>query len=199
MFVPTDDANNIDTSLFNCIGINYSSGLEDNAVALIDCRGFNSNTIDKTSDCNHLIKTGQYDMVIYVSNCQYFGTTDEFDILTYLHSHCKKPIIFVLNKLDQFKPKDDSIAKMISDYRRNLNEIGFRQPTIVPLSAIAALIFRIDELDEDDLDDKAVLSDKFSKTYYDLPQYVSNCASSSLEDKSGIVLLEKSIKKLLSL
>lgn len=196
MFVPSDDANSIDMSFFNTVGIRYSSGLENNAVALIDCRGFNSDTVDSDG---RLIEMGQYDMAIYVSNCQYFGTTDEYDILSFLHTYCKKPIIFVLNKLDQFKSKDDSIAKMISDYRRNLTEIGFLQPTIIPLSSHAALFFRLEELDEDDVDDKAILSDKFAKQYYDLPQYILNIASSSLEERSGILFLEKSIKEKLSI
>lgn len=199
MFVPSDDADSIDTSFFNNVGISFSSGLGNNAVALIDCRGFNSDAGDNARGCGRLIEVGYYNLVIYVSNCQYFGTTDEYDILSFLYSHCKKPIIFVLNKLDQFKSKDDSIAKMISDFRRNLTEIGFSRPTIIPLSSHAALLFRIEESDEEDMDDKAILSDKFAKTYYDLPQYVLNKASSSLEEKSGILLLEKSIKEKLSI
>lgn len=199
MFVPSDDADSIDTSFFNNVGISFSSGLGNSAVALIDCRGFNSDAGDNARGCGRLIEDGYYNLVIYVSNCQYFGTTDEYDILSFLYSHCKKPIIFVLNKLDQFKSKDDSIAKIISDYRRNLTEIGFSRPTIIPLSSYAALLFRIEDVDDEDMDDKAILSEKFAKPYYDLPQYILNIASSSLEEKTGILLLEKTIKEILSI
>lgn len=194
-FVPIEESKNIDPYYYPNIGLRYSSGLANSPISLIDSKGFNFDAADDVNSSGHVIEMGQYNLLIYVSNCQYFGTTDEYDILSFIHSKSRKPILFVLNKLDNFKAKEDSVAKMIGDFRRNLIDIGFKNPFIIPISAQAALNLRLDNLDEDDSDDRERFIGKFSTRYYDLPQYVSNKASESALERTGIELLEKTIKE----
>ncbi|MBD5271700.1 MAG: hypothetical protein HDS42_00265, partial [Bacteroides sp.] len=146
---------------------------------------------------------GNYDAVMFVSNSQYFGTNDERHLLNILKSRVHKPIIFVLNQLDKFKQKEDSIEKMVGDYRSDLIKIGFRNPMVVPVSAAAALMFKTDErlLDEEDLMEKEIFEKKFQKEFYNLPSYVKDKShlpdSNNLLEKTGIINLEKSIINLI--
>ena len=141
------------------------------------------------------LKSADYDAVIYVSNCQYFGTNDEHNLLQILKNHVKTPIIFVLNQLDRFKQKEDSIAKMVKDYSYDLRKIGFNSPTICPLSAQAALLFKLpdEKLDEEDKEDKEKWEIIFKKEYYDLPSYVGVRDSKTVLDKTGITNLENQL------
>ena len=131
-------------------------------------------------------------MVIYVSNAKYFATTDEKDILLHLYQKVNKPILFVLNQLDQFKQKDDSIAKMLEDYREILLKIGFNQPIIIPISAKAASLFKQENsvLDEDDIFEKELLQKKFEKDYYNLAAYTNSSDHTSFLGRTGIMALE---------
>ena len=193
-FVPAGEEEASDLSAYTRIGVAFTSAcLRERPIAFIDGKGFNAGKAEVAAVSRDLICSGEYDLLVYVSNGQYFGTTDEHGILTFLHDRCDRPIFFLLNKLDQFHPGEDSIAKMVDDYRRNLAEVGFRTPDIVPLSSRAALLFRSERPVEDVLAEKNYLSAQFAKPYYDLPRYVLGEASSSPEESTGILLLEKSI------
>lgn len=195
------DITTITSDDFISAGFAFSSTLSDERICIIDTPGLN-NAMDPqmrkiTTDA---IRENQYDMLIYVSNCRYFSTTDEKDVLETIAKYSKKPAIFVLNKLDCFKQRDDSIEKMLSDYRCDLERVELKVQNIVPLSAIAAAALRQDKtkLDEWDLEDLEQYEKIFSKDYYNLPKYVAdNNNQNDLLSKTGILLLEKTIKTLL--
>lgn len=179
------------------ISLKFNSTFGNQKICLIDSPGFNNiddATHRKTTE--DAIKSNAYDAVIYVSNCQYFGTTDEHNLLELLKKNAKKPIIFVLNQLDRFKQKEDSIGKMMCDYYADLIKIGFESPIIIPISAQAGLLFKLSDslLDDDDLYDKEKLKSKFQKEYYNLQSYTSQKkADATLLECSGISCLEKAI------
>lgn len=179
------------------ISLKFNSTLNNEKICLIDTPGINN-----AEDSNHrkitedAIKSDNYDTIIYVSNCQYFGTTDERSLLELLKKHSKKPVIFVLNQLDRFKQKEDSIGKMLCDYYADLEKIGFKNPTMIPVSGHTALLFKLSDsvLDDEDLYDKETLKLKFQKEYYDLQSYsLAKGKSITLLNKSGIDYLEKAI------
>ena len=186
----------VDSNMFVEAAFPFNSSLSSKSICFIDTPGVNN-----VEDTHHrtiteeTIRRNDYNAVIYVSNAQYFGTTDERALLEYLYENVRKPIVFVLNQLDKFKTKEDSIDKMLVDYDNLLNSIGFKQPVIIPVSAQAALLFKIDntKLDEDELFEKELLQKKFEKDYYNLPQYIGAEISTALLERTGILQLERTI------
>lgn len=182
------------------ISLKFNSNLSNKRICLIDTPGINNvENLEHRKITEDAIRNGAYDAIIYLSNCQYFGTTDERRFLEFLKKHSKRPIMFVLNQLDRFKQKEDSIAKMLCNYYNDLLAIGFKSPVICPISAQAALLFKLSNnlLDEDDLYEKEKYMTKFQKEYYNLQSY-SSCKErdSSLLDLCGINYLEKIISQI---
>ncbi len=172
----------------------FTSLLSDYNICLIDTPGINnSEDLHHRQITEKAIKENNYDAIIYVSNSLYFGTYDENHLLDILKKNTTKPIFFVLNQLDRFKKKEDSIEKMINDYRSDLEKIGFSKPQIFPVSAQAALLKKLSdiEMDEEDLEDRRSFEKKFKQDYYNLPKYVGEQYS----DTTGIELLEDRIRK----
>ena len=186
----------VDSNMFVEAAFPFNSSLSSKSICFIDTPGVNNveDTYHRTIT-EETIRRNDYNAVIYVSNAQYFGTTDERALLEYLYENVRKPIVFVLNQLDKFKTKEDSIDKMLVDYDNLLNSIGFKQPVIIPVSAQAALLFKIDntKLDEDELFEKELLQKKFEKDYYNLPQYIGAEISTALLERTGILQLERTI------
>ena len=174
----------------------FKSTLGKEHICFIDTPGINNadNSIHKqiTED---IIKKGEYDVVLYVSNCQYFGTNDEHNLLKFLKDNVKKPILFVLNQLDVFNPEDDSIHKMLNDYKSDLIKFGFKDPVVIPVSAYASFLVRLDSscLTKTELMKKNNLIELFNDEYYNLPQYIGQGISPEILDKTGIKILENKI------
>jgi len=180
--------------------MHFESTLGSHRVCLIDTPGVNN-----AKDARHYqitadaIKANNYNMVLFISNGQYNGTNDERRLLELLHDSTKKPILFVLNQLDCFKPLEDDIGEMINGYKQELASIGFQDSKIFPLSARYAHLLRIEGvLDEEEADELDLLRKRFSKPYLDLQSYIGELSRSEIE-KSGIISLEKAIEKQLKL
>lgn len=187
------DLEDVDSDLFSEAAFPFNSLLANKNICFIDTPGVNNATeLDHRTITEEAIKRKDYDMVIYVSNAKYFATTDEKDILLYLYKIVNKPILFVLNQLDQFKQKDDSIPKMLDDYREMLLKIGFKQPIIIPISAKAAYLFKQENnvLYEDDIFEKELLTKKFEKDYYNLATYTNSSDHTNFLGRTGIIALE---------
>lgn len=195
-----DEISKVDSEQFVHASFHFKSYLSKSAVCFVDTPGVN-NALDEEHKkiTEDTIKANNYDVLVYVSNCQYFGTNDEHFMLSFLKRNVRKPIIFVLNQLDRFKIKEDSISKMLNDYKCDLLKFGFSKPVIIPVSAQAAVLSKIEEtyLDEDDIYDKEMFIKKFKKEYYDLSSYVSKASDIGILNKTGINLLEKTILNLM--
>lgn len=195
-YLYNDDIESVDIDGFSMAAFPFHSELRNCNVNIIDSPGVN-NVIDSTHRAitEQKIKKGDYDAVVYVSNCQYFGTNDERDLLLTLKNNVKIPIVFVLNQLDKFKQKEDSVKKMVGDFRNDLVRIGFKDPIICPVSAQAALLFKIpdERLDEEDLAIKESFKRKFIKDFFDLQSYVTGISKGDLLERTGIVQLEQAI------
>lgn len=180
------------------IAFNFNSFLRKSRICLIDTPGVNNSfDVKHGSITSEAIESGDYDYILFISNGQYNGTCDERRLLELLRSKAKAPVLFVLNQLDRFSWKEDDIMKMINDYRRELQSIGFKSPKVFPISAqFAYLLRREDSLDEDEQFELELMRKRFGKKYYDLQSYVAAPSKNELE-KSGIIFLEKEILKLL--
>lgn len=187
----SDDATNV--------GMHYRSTLGKHNVCMVDTPGVNNST-DSThwTITTEAIKANDYDLLLFISNGQYNGTTDEKMILEYIHKNCKTPVLFALNQLDRFKSSSDSISDMIVNYSDELKSIGFKQPQIYPLSAEYAFLLRYSNfLDEDEAYDLELLRKRFSKAYYDLPTYIGSKSTREL-GRTGIINLEQGIINILN-
>ena len=101
------------------VGLHFKSSLLDGNICLIDTPGTNYSDDPKHGEITrNAIKSNDYDAIIFVVNSTNFDTDDEADLRKFTISNSKKPIIFVLNKLDCFNPEDDSIQKMWKIYMR---------------------------------------------------------------------------------
>lgn len=174
----------------------FKSTLGKEHICFIDTPGINN--ADNSSHkqiTEDIIKKGDYDAVLYVSNCQYFGTNDEHNLLKFLKDNVKKPILFVLNQLDVFNPEDDSIHKMLNDYKSDLIKFGFKDPVVIPVSAYASFLVRLDSscLTKTEIMKKSNMIELFKDEYYNLPQYIGQRISSEILDMTGIKILENKI------
>ena len=194
-FTYHDEVNAVNSDDFIEVAFPFNSTLENSHICLIDTPGVNnSEDLRHRQITEDAIKKNDYDAIIYVSNCQYFGTFDEQSLLSLLKAKTSKPIFFVLNQLDRFKKKDDSIEGIVEHYQEDLVRLGFNEPKIFPLSAHAALFMKLrkEEMDEEDQEEKIKYEKKFQQGYYNLPSYVEE----STFDPTGIGLLEQRLKEL---
>lgn len=174
----------------------FKSTLGKENICFIDTPGINN-----ADDCTHkqitenIIKKGDYNAVLYVSNCQYFGTNDEHDLLEFLKANVKKPILFVLNQLDVFNPEEDSIQKMLGDYKSDLKKYGFKTPLVIPVSAYVSFLVRLDSscLTRMEKTKKNNMIELFEDEYYNLPLYIGQGKSTDILDMTGIKILENKI------
>ena len=122
------------------------------------------------------LREESYDKLIYVFNANRLGTDEEFRHLKFITENASKDkVIFVLNKLDDFNKKDDSIEESIEGVRKDLYALGYENPTICPISAYFALLVKKrligEALSEDEQDSFKLFAKKFNKTDYDLSRF----------------------------
>lgn len=176
---------------------------------LIDTPGVNS-FLDKTHRDVTLntISKNNADLLIYLLNGENIGTDDDKKHLIYIQKNFNKKILFVINKVDKFKSKEDSISETINSVVEDLKSIGFENPYVVPVSAYAAYLAKIsifeENLDEDEQDEFDRMCRKLKNpeyqfnTYYPKKIQDSVSITNSKEDyqlliHSGILHLENII------
>lgn len=89
-------------------------------------------------------------VVLYVLNITQFGTKDDNQLLKDISDEMKKAgkqsrdrFIFVINKCDELdEQKGEAIEKILVDAREYLSAFGITEPTIIPISALLALVVR---------------------------------------------------------
>lgn len=173
-------------------------------ICIIDTPGVNSTLEIKHGEVTRqAIKSESYHKLIYVLNANKLGTDEEMKYLKWICENVPKDkIIFVLNKLDDFKCLDDDIETSIEGVRNDLFNLGYENPTICPLSAYFALLIKLkhkgDILTEDEEDEYELYNKKFSKPFYDLLKYyegieedINDNETISMSKKCGLYGFEK--------
>ena len=98
----------------------------------------------------------KYELLLYVLNGENIGTDDDRRHLGFVAENYNGRTVFVVNKLDRFR-KEDSIQQTIEAVSRDLENIGFENPIICPVSAYAAYLAKMhmfkENLDEDEQDE----------------------------------------------
>jgi len=100
--------------------------------------------------------------------------------------------------MDTFKAKYDSIEKMIKNFKEILLHFNC-QSKVFPVSAEAAFYSKQSPkmLDSDEIVEYEQYKRKFDNNYYDLPFYCEGKCSNNFTDRTGITLIEKTIKNII--
>lgn len=158
-------------------------------ICIIDTPGVNS-TLDKRHGeiTREAIKSESYHKLIYVLNANKLGTDEEIRYLKWICENVPmNKIIFVLNKLDDFKCTDDDIEASIEGVRNDLFALGYENPIICPLSAYFALLIKLKHkgeiLTDDEEDEYVFYTKKFSKPFYDLLKYYEGIEEDRKDDE----------------
>lgn len=130
----------------------------------------NSNHKKITMD---FLESQKLDMIIFVANATQLKTTDEKKLLSEIYENVvsKKniPVLFVLNKADRFDSEKENLSEIISEYSKYIEEIGFKNCEILPVSASSARLFKMalkgrgKFFTEDECDDFLLIFKRFKK------------------------------------
>lgn len=165
-------------------------------ICLIDTPGVNSALYKEHSKITYdALINEKYDFVIYVLAPCNLGTDSEKQHLRWISRNIPKDkVIFVLNKLDDYKITSDNIDESIDSLRKDLKQEGFENPIICPISAYFSLLIKQkiagQLLSEDENDEYAFFSKKFKRPFYDLSRFYKN-SKSSLSDSEEIMLSKR--------
>lgn len=188
--------------------------VEDNSkrIWFIDTPGVNSSqNVEHKVLTEKVICNTSSDLLIYLLNGENIGTDDDRKHLLFVLEHYHGKILFVVNKLDRFRKKEDSIDGTLKTVIEDLTSIGFEGPNVVPVSSYAAYLAKMnifaEPLDEDEQDEFERLSRKMKKIEYQLDNYYpeevkaavtieSTDESLQLLLHSGILHLEKIINNM---
>jgi len=156
---------------------------------IIDTPGVNS-SVDKDhfEITKGVILEGEFDVMIYVINSNHLGATDNLKHLKFVKNNVpSEKIIFVMNKIDEFKKGTDSISASVKRVKQELENEGFTRPIVQPLSAYTAYLTKRDHasyvLDEEEADELYSLQRKFNRATSDLSSYNSIEVQSDYEKK----------------
>lgn len=120
------------------------------ALMLVDTPGPNNaqNQAHKNTTYR-AINNDSNNLILYVLNGTQLSTNDDASLLHYVAEQIKKGgkqvrdrFLFVINKMDQFNPEEEDIAKAILSAKRYLASYGIEDPQIFPCSAFTALNIR---------------------------------------------------------
>ena len=172
---------------------------------LIDTPGVNSvenDTHQKIAE--DAIQTIEADILIHLLNGTNIGTEDDRKYLQFIFDHYKGKILFVVNKMDKFKKREDSIEETVNKAIDELKQIGFKNPIVVPASAYAAFLAKKDifgvRIDEDEQDELEVLAKKFQNQEFWFDRYYSGSTCSQIlvpgKEKSSLVLFHSGIPQI---
>ena len=96
--------------------------------------------------------------------------------MRWMASHVEhSKIVFVLNKIDEYRAGHDNIRDSIASLRQELTQLGFTDPVICPISAYCAFLQKLKKsgavMTEDEEDEYEMLQRRFNKEFYDLSGY----------------------------
>ncbi len=197
-----DHSSNTGTEI--SIGTKFRSpGAADMPVCFIDTPGvnFSMDRVHRKISRADIVNMN-YDLMVYVLNGKNLGTADDRRHLDFVFENYKGEIVFVVNKLDHFKAKEDSVSDTIRQVREDLEQTGYQNPVICPVSAYAAYLARQDmqgeELNEDEREELERLHRKLNKEEYQFHRYYQEKYSitETGDDRNQQLLLHSGILSL---
>ena len=200
---------------------------DDVSLVLVDTPGpNNSRDPEHAKTTYRMLSDSSKALVIYIMNATQLAVNDDNELLSRVAKsmniggkQSRDRFIFVVNKLDEFKPGEDSIEAAIQKVKHYLADHNIENPNVYPASALTALDIRTTLLESDDDDDDEIFYAKgkvrkfnnnevmhFEK-YAPLPVSIKNRINIRLEESrkegnsneqalihSGIVSIEEAIR-----
>ena len=128
-------------------------------LVLVDTPGPNNSRDKQHEEMTYkMLSDSDKSLVLYVMNGDQLGINDEKIFLDYICSEMKnggkqarERFIFAVNKMDAFKPKEggaERIVPALEGVKTGLEGRGIFNPNIFPVTAIAALEKRVDDVDD---------------------------------------------------
>lgn len=122
------------------------------ALMLVDTPGPNNSQNQAHKNTTYsAINNDSNNLILYVLNGTQLSTNDDSELLRYVAEQIRKGgkqvrdrFLFVINKMDQFNPQEESIEKAILSAKRYLGSYGIDEPQIFPCSAFTALNIQTD-------------------------------------------------------
>lgn len=187
----------------NCeaLACHFNSVLKDENICFIDTPGVNNSKDSSHEQITYkAINSNDYDVVLFVADGRYPGTTDEKNLLSYLTSNTKKPIIVAINQMDAYDSLQDSIEKTLMTYKNIMKEFGHSDSKIIPVTGWLALM---DKIPDEKQEPREVRNEKhvkqfFEDDFYDLPFYITHQHSATIIERTSIVLLEQTIANIIT-
>lgn len=178
------------------VACSFLSLLKNENICFIDTPGVN-NSKDTTHEeiTYEAIKRNDYDLLLFVADGRYPGTTDEKTLLEYIANKTSVPIVVAVNQLDTYRPDQDSIEKVLKDYAKTFGNIGLKNVTVLPTSGWLSLLDKLPDETQDMLEVgmEKMYKERFYNDFYDLQYYVTHEHSSLMLERTGLVLLEQTI------
>lgn len=191
-------------------------------LVLVDTPGPNNSRNKHHEEMTYqMIANSDKSLVLYVMNGAQLGINDEKIFLDYVCDQMKEGgkksrdrFLFVVNRMDDFKPSEDDegmtcIQNALNNAVEGLKERGIYDPNVFPAASLPTLQYRTDDPEADELWAFERKSKKYSvmcyEQYYNfnhLPQSVHHKIdkllsikpeSSNVEIHSGIVSIEQAI------
>lgn len=171
-------------------------------VWFIDTPGVNSSQdIQHRLLAEKTICNTESDLLIYLLNGENIGTEDDRKHLLFILEHYHGNILFVVNKLDRFRKKEDSIEETLNAVVSDLTDIGFEAPNVVPVSSYAAYLAKMnifaESLNEDEQDEYERMLRKLKKPEYQLDAYYPDTVKTDIridsDDESHQLLLHSGL------
>lgn len=124
------------------VGTHFHGLLSNQRVIVNDSPGVNySGDAEHKLITDRLIKGKNYNLLIYVMNATQLATNDEDEHLDFIkQSIGRRPIIFLINKIDAFNVEEENINAAIYRQISYLKEKGFKYPIVCPLSSRAGYL-----------------------------------------------------------
>ena len=163
-------------------------------LCLIDTPGVNSSMNRQHGRITRsTLEQREYDVIVHVLNAQQLGTDEELSHLRWIKNNISdRIVIFVLNKLDVFNTKEDSIDGSMAAVIEDLERIGFVKPIICPISAYFAFLIKQKklgvQLSEDEQDEYDLYVKKFNKPIYDLSRFYPKYKIEPDDDEATVLL-----------
>lgn len=134
---------------------------ESTALMLVDTPGPNNAQCQAHKNMTYrAINSDQNNLILYILNGTQLSTKDDKSLLESIAEQIKKGgkivrdrFLFVINKMDEFNPEEEDIAKAVESAKKYLSNFGIKDPQIFPCSAYTALNIRtyLEGIDIDNL------------------------------------------------
>lgn len=196
VFSHHNDVDEVRNSECDVVAFHFHSTLKDENICFVDTPGVNNSKDTSHGDITYdAIKRDDYDLLLFVADGRFPGTTDEESLLKYIASTTTAPVLVAVNQMDTYNPHQDSIEEVLKNYDDILEKAGITNAKVLPTSGWLALLDKLPDETQDMLEVgmERMYKERFKDDFYDLQRYVTHLSAGSVIDRTGIPFLEQMI------